>query len=331
MALAAAVALADVTDVQHGFWVVLGALSVLRSNAAATGATALRAVAGTTAGFAIGGALLVGIGTGATGLWVALPLALLIASYAPGTAPFAVGQAAFTVVIAVLFNLVAPVGLQVGVVRVEDVALGCAVSVLVGILIWPRGAAGVVGDDLAEAFHFGAIYLRQAARWSLGLRDQRPDAAVPATVAGIRVDDALRGFLAEQGAKRIPKEDLWRLVGGAMRLRLTATSLEDLAAPNGDVDAAGHALDDLAADLGAWYELLAGHLGHATPPTLTELSRPADDAGPPHPRQETAAPAQRAVCTLWVGHHLDHLRLHLGDVIEPAAKVAQQHQRPWWR
>ena len=45
--LAIAVAVVEVTDVQHGFWVVLGTLSVLRSNALGTGATALRAVGGT--------------------------------------------------------------------------------------------------------------------------------------------------------------------------------------------------------------------------------------------------------------------------------------------
>ena len=45
--LAIAVAVVEVTDVQHGFWVVLGTMSVLRSNALGTGATALRAVGGT--------------------------------------------------------------------------------------------------------------------------------------------------------------------------------------------------------------------------------------------------------------------------------------------
>jgi hypothetical protein len=45
LAVATAVAVADLADVQHGFWVVLGTLSVLRGNAAATGATAWRALA----------------------------------------------------------------------------------------------------------------------------------------------------------------------------------------------------------------------------------------------------------------------------------------------
>ena len=50
----AAVAVADLTSVQHGFWVVLGTLSVLRTNAASTGSTALRALVGTVVGFVVG-------------------------------------------------------------------------------------------------------------------------------------------------------------------------------------------------------------------------------------------------------------------------------------
>ena len=86
----------------------------------------------------------------------------MVAAYTPGVASFAVGQAAFTVTLAVLFNLLAPVGWKVGVVRVEDVALGCGVSVVVGMLFWPHGLAAVLGDDLADAFRSGAAYLTQA-------------------------------------------------------------------------------------------------------------------------------------------------------------------------
>ena len=166
VALAAAVLVADLTDVQHGFWVVLGTLSVLRTNAAGTGATVMRALAGTVVGFAVGAALMLAIGTTPTALWIALPIAVLIAAYAPGTAPFAVGQAAFTVTVIVLFNLLVPAGWKVGLVRVQDVVLGCAVSLVVGVLFWPRGAGAAVGDDLADAFRAGAANLTQAVDWA---------------------------------------------------------------------------------------------------------------------------------------------------------------------
>ncbi len=202
IALAAAVAVAKVSGVQHAFWVVLGTLSVLRTSATATGQTALRGLAGTIAGFAVGAALLVGIGTSPTALWIAFPLAILVAAYTPGTAPFVVGQAAFTVTIVVLFNLLVPAGWRVGLLRVEDVAIGCAVSLIVGFLFWPRGVSSVVGDNLADAFRSGASYLGDAVSWALGDREQRPEHAAAAFAAGRRLDDALRGYLTEQGSKR---------------------------------------------------------------------------------------------------------------------------------
>ncbi len=232
VALAAAVAVADLVHVQHGFWVVLGTLSVLRTNATSTGATALRALVGTAAGFFIGAAFILAIGQDTAALWVALPIAILVASYSPGTAPFAVGQAAFTLTVSVLYNILVPVGWKVGVLRVEDVAIGAAVSAFVGLLFWPRGASSIVADDLADAFHEGGIYLVQATSWAVGSRPARPDAGIRAVNAGLRVDDALRGFLAEQGTKHVPKEHVWRLVGGALRIRLTAQSLSNLPPPS---------------------------------------------------------------------------------------------------
>jgi len=228
LAIAAAVAIADLSGVQHGFWVVLGTLSVLRTSAASTGSTAWRALAGTAAGFIVGALLLLAIGTGQTALWIALPVAVLVAAYAPGTTPFAVGQAAFTVTIVVLFNLLVPAGWRVGLLRIEDVAIGCAVSLVVGVLFWPRGVSSVVAEDLADAFRRGADYLSQAVGWALSELFVPPAAALAAATAGIRLDDAVRGFLTEQGSKKVSKEDLWLLLNATTRLRLTANTLAGL-------------------------------------------------------------------------------------------------------
>jgi len=329
VALAAAVAVADVLAVQHGFWVVLGTLSVLRANAAATGATVLRALAGTVIGFVIGAALMLAIGSGHTALWVALPIAVLVAAYAPGTAPFAVGQAAFTVVVVVLFNLLVPLGWRVGLVRVQDVLLGCAVSLVVGVLFWPRGASTLVGDDLADAFRSGAEYLTQAVDWSLGLRREAPDTALAAVAAGNRLDEALRLFLSEQGTKRASKHDLWSLVMATLRLRLTAHSLTGLRAycpPMGEDEHAGpvRLLRDLSSELTDFYQriaVLVGPPGHAPPAAVVAPVLSADGAAPPifgpHP--------------LWVREHLEDLGQHAGDITVPAEHVAQLRRVPWWR
>ena len=86
----------------------------------------------------------------------------------------------------------------------------------------------MVGDDLADAFRSGAAFLTQAVDWALSELLVPPAASIAAVSAGIRLDDAVRGFLTEQGSKRLSKEDLWTLVNASTRLRLTAHSLAGL-------------------------------------------------------------------------------------------------------
>ena len=368
LALAAAVLVADLSGVQHGFWVVLGTLSVLRTNAASTESTALRALGGTVVGFALGALLLLGIGTSTPALWAALPIAVAVAAYAPGTLPFAFGQAAFTIVVVVLFNLLVPAGWEVGLLRIEDVGIGCLVSLVVGVLFWPRGAGGVVGDDLADAFRRGAAYLTQAVDWALGTRADPPDAGAAAVTAGIRLDEALRGFLAEQGSKRVSKEDLWMLVMASMRLRLTAYSLAGLQEPehlrhhkHRGVAYARTALAHAAVDLTDFYERVAMLVGRpvagqvllpVTVPAFTGLdgnsaaSPAAEDTGVQVLRQDGDADgleegdgtdlirvltAPHHPHLLWVAEHLQHLSSHAYVITDPAARVAEQRRLPWWR
>jgi len=325
LALAGAVAVADVSNVQHGFWVVLAALSVLRTNAMSTGSTAIRAVLGTTAGFVVGALLLLAIGTDTAALWAVLPVVVLVAAYAPGAFSFAVGQAAFTVTVAILFNLLVPVGWHVGLLRVEDVALGCAVSIVVGGLFWPRGMAAVVAKDLADGYRAGAAYLSHTVGWVSGLRADPPDEAKSAVAAGLRLDAALRSFLAERGAKHLRQDELWRVVGGAVRLRLTAYSIAKLPRPRlHHTDPAGAMLSHRAEILVGFYERLSAQLDGPRGQSLAVLPAPSfpDDG---------LTMSLRSSGAIWLGEHLEHLREHLPEVAEPAAQVAEIRRRPWWR
>jgi uncharacterized membrane protein YccC len=323
VALAAAIAVADLANVQHAFWVVLGTLSVLRTNAASTGATALRALVGTAAGFFIGAGLILAIGNNTTALWAALPVAVMVAAYAPGTAPFAVGQAAFTVTISILYNILVPVGWRVGVLRIEDVAIGAAVSAIVGVLFWPRGASTIVAEDLADAFHEGGLYLVQGTAWAVGSRQIPPDAGVRAANAGLRLDDALRGLMSEQGTKKVPRQQVWRLVGGTLRLRLSAQSLSVLPHPDTAADPDGNVLVQEAAGLAGWCDDFAAKLGRASATVARELADAfAGGSGP--------LSSQRGYL-LWVRYHLEHVRNHLAELAEPIQVIAERRSTPWWR
>jgi uncharacterized membrane protein YccC len=256
--LAVGVYVAQRTGVQHGFWVVLGTLSVLRSNALGTGWSILSALAGTAVGLVVGAGLVIAIGTHDGVLWAVLPVAVLLAAYAPRAISFAVGQAGFTVFVLVLFNLLAPVGWRVGLVRAEDVAIGLAISLGVGLLFWPRGAAALVRQDLASAYARAADYLAATARLLIEGRPEE-DAAPAARAADVavrRLDEAFRQYLSERSATRVNPEDIAALVSGASRVRRAAKSLTVLARmADGDVrlDRCGHNLDSELQALQTWY------------------------------------------------------------------------------
>jgi uncharacterized membrane protein YccC len=228
--LALAVAVIEITNVQHGFWVVLGTLSVLRSNALGTGASALRAIGGTAIGFVIGSAIMIGVSDHTVLLWVLLPLAVLVSGIAPSMISFVAGQAAFTLVVIILFNIIDPEGWKVGLTRIEDVAIGCGVSVVVGLLFWPRGATAALGRALSQAFVTSSAYLATAVD-RLTMTSQFVDIAPRQRDAHrdyVLLDDAFRQFFAERGAKVVSVDTIARLFTGSNRVRLGAFVLGTL-------------------------------------------------------------------------------------------------------
>lgn len=206
--LGGAVLIANLSGAQHSFWIVLGTLSVVRSNALNTGQNVVRGLLGTALGFVIGGALVAAIGANSTLPWVLVPVAIVVAGVAPALS-FAAGQAGFTVTLLILFNIISPAGWRVGLVRIEDVGIGFGVSLLVGALFWPRGAVAALARALAEAYAECAAYLRAVAeRDPQRSTDAVEEQAQQAGAAVRRLDDALRGFLAERGTKH-PRTHAW--------------------------------------------------------------------------------------------------------------------------
>ncbi|MET0862883.1 MAG: FUSC family protein [Nakamurella sp.] len=230
LGLAFAVLLAEVTDVGHGFWVVLATMSVLRSSALNTGSNALRAIGGTFAGFLIGAALMFVVGTNPVALWVLLPFVVLVAAFVPAAISFAAGQAAFTVMVLVLFNIIDPVGWTVGLVRIEDILLGSLAGLVVGLLLWPRGAAAQIRNALAESYRIGGAALVAATRKTTSDPDPNIEtmvvqALLSARAAAGRLDDAFRQYQSERGSKNIPISELTIGFNTASRMRLAAEAI----------------------------------------------------------------------------------------------------------
>ena len=270
--LSLAVLVGQLTSVQHAFWIVLGTVSVLRSSALGTSALALRALIGTTIGIVIGGVLVFAIGTNEALLWIAFPPAILVAAYAPRAISFAAGQAGFTVVLLILFNLIAPSGWQVGIVRVEDVAIGFAISVVVGLLFWPRGAAAALRRRLGDSYQASASYLATSIGrlFDGGAADQLTGPREEAVTCEHRLDDAVRQFLSERAPPLESMDDVATLVAGAVRLRLSGDALAWLGrqAESTPRAEAGRGLSGDVEVVRAWYSGLGSALAaRAAPPT----------------------------------------------------------------
>jgi hypothetical protein len=339
-ALGLSVVVADVSGVQHSFWVVLGTLAVLRSNALSTGQSVVRGLVGTTIGFVIGAVIVSLIGTDTTLLWVLLPPAVLLAGLAPAAVSFAAGQAAFTLTLLILFNLLQPVGWRLGLVRIEDVALGGAVSLAVGVLFWPRGAAAALGDALSEAYAESATYLAGAVAFGMGRCDAvtpaRPAPAVEAmraAAASRRLDDTFRGYLAERGSKPVPLAEVTSLVTGVAGLRLAADAVLDLwqsdGGGDGDRAAARRELVVGTELMTGWYRNFAASLaGRAPVPEPLPRDEVADgrlvDAVSHDLRGADGRATGTAVRMIWTGDHLDAARRLQDSLVGPARAAAQE-------
>jgi uncharacterized membrane protein YccC len=194
VALGAAVLLAELLPVQHGFWIVLAALCVVRSSASSTYATALEAVIGTSAGFVVAALLALVVGDSTVVMWVLFPLAVAVAAYSPGAIHFAVGQAAFTVLVVLLFGLLDLPGFQTAVIRVETVLIGAVTAVVLSLVMWPRGARAAIARAVADVYDAASAAARIVVSASPGERHDIDQALVGAQR---RADGAFAAALAE--------------------------------------------------------------------------------------------------------------------------------------
>jgi uncharacterized membrane protein YccC len=336
LGLAIAVLLAQVTHVEHSFWIVLGTLSVLRTTAVGTGATAMRALAGTLIGFLVGAGLVYLLGTTPAILWILLPPALLVAGFAPTALSFVAGQAAFTVLVVILFNLIDPVGWTVGLVRIEDVVIGCVAAVACGVLLWPAGAASAMRAALADSHRSSADALASATRSAVDSNTESAAANVEVRRAGAaaaRVDDAIRSYLADRGSKPFPLHEVNTVANGARRVRVVA---EAIASTRADHLARGphHDRDQViaAADSAAqWYHNVAAVIeGSAAPepPAAAEAEAAVLSSVASNPATLGDANAERQLRKLWaIALHVDGVTRLQARLTEPLATLARSSMR----
>jgi uncharacterized membrane protein YccC len=340
--LALSVLLARTLGLNHAFWVVLGTLSVLRSNALGTGRTTVQAMAGSIIGFAVGGVIAGVAGKDLAVMWIAMPIATFLASYAASAIGFVAGQAGFTVMVIIIFNLISPAGWQVGLVRIEDIAVGTGISVVVGVLLWPRGARRDLARATAGFYRAVRIYLAIAFGLILG-EDQNTDAGrarADAERARDRAAEAFDVFLNERGSKPLSPDAAAHLVSAGSHGMLAADLLVVVAT---DLGYRASACPDGAGEVEAQVRtLLAGfddlgerltstdRSGSRPPlPSADSLRRAAIDCLRRSGGDKEATHGAMAVVIAgeWV-QNLVRLEVALEQPVDAAVAAARVH---WWR
>lgn len=200
--LALAVLVVQMTGLEHGFWVLLGVLSVLRYDGAGTRHLAIPAIVGTVVGVLIATGVILAVGTHSSVLWMLLPVMVFLAAWAPLAVSFPVGQAAFSGFILVALGIIAwPPNLATGLVRIEDIIIGIAVALVVGLFMWPRGALGALHEEIAHGLRESTAYLALALRALTEVVDPRDiaRARLEARAASDRASDTYDMAIMQRG------------------------------------------------------------------------------------------------------------------------------------
>jgi uncharacterized membrane protein YccC len=149
---------------------------------------------------------------------------------------FTAAQAAFTMMVLVVFNLIVPTGWRVGLVRIEDVVVGAIVGLVVSLLLWPRGATAAVNIEVDAARKTFSEYLRAAVlRVTRGASEAIDDNVTALGHSSLgawrKLDDAVRQYLSESGGAADSRAPVVRASNRVMRLRTAADLIADVPWP----------------------------------------------------------------------------------------------------
>jgi len=339
--LALAVWVARTFGFSHGFWVVLGTIQVLRSNALATGRTVVLAVLGNVIGVVVGGLFAAVAGNHPALMWAAFPIAVFGAAYAATTIGFMLSQAAFTINLIVVFNLISPAGWQVGLVRIEDLLVGAFISLLVGLLLWPQGARRELVRGLSSVYRGADVYLEHAFDRLLGFEPAGGEDSARQVVvrARDRVGESFETFMSERGAGPAEQDTAAFLLSSANQLILAGDLLGVIAgvmgySAAGCAEGAGEVRGQMRVLVGAYRDLAdqlslsrpTGPEAHVSVAALREAELTCLR------RWQTNPDAGRgAMAVVMAGEWVQSLANLEADLEEAVAGAAAAARKPWWR
>jgi len=298
-------------------------------------------VVGNVIGVLVGGLFAAAAGNHPAFMWAAFPLAVFGAAYAATTIGFMLSQAAFTINLIVVFNLISPAGWQVGLVRIEDLLVGALISLLVGLLLWPQGARRELVRGLGSVYRGLVAYLDQAFDRVLGF--EPASATDPSRRIVIRARDrageSFETFLTERGASPSEQEAAALLLSSANHLILAGDILGVIAGPMGYsgsscADGAGEVREQVQTLL-ASYRGLADRLSMSSAPApesrISIASLREGELTCLRRWQTNPDVGRGAMAVVMAGEwaqSLAPLEVDLQDAVRTAVEGAR---RPWWR
>ncbi len=339
--LAIAVYVARAFGLSHAFWVVLGTIQVLRSNALGTGRTVIRAVAGNAIGVLIGGLFATVAGNHPLLMWLAFPVAVFGAAYSATTIGFMASQAAFTINLIIVFNLISPAGWQIGLVRIEDLLVGAGISLVVGLLLWPRGARREFARAVASAYRAVIPYLESAVDRVLGIAPPDSTVRTPrlALRARDRADAAFDAFIAERSGGSFEQAPAALLLSAISHMILAGDLLNLIAGPMGYRVVGGADGAPSVRQQTQWllarYRQMADSLSLAAP-------EPSGPAVSPTALQDAALLSLRrwqtglgtgtsAMAVVMAAEWVQYLARLQGDLNEAVSIARDAALKPWWQ
>lgn len=307
--LALAVLVVYITGLSHGFWVVLGVTAILRFDGLTTLKMAGWAVLGTFVGAGLGYFILLLDMNREAWLWIGLVLATFVAVWAQGALNFAIGQAAFSMFVIIGFSVLTwPPDLATAAERVQDIIIGALVSIVIALLLWPRGVLRGMLANVSAAIRATNRLLTQSVH-AVEHGADRLDPAVTSesTQAILRSQEVVDLSLSSTNKGGASFAYEWQGLIDELRTPITAGHLlADWASdgpPLSSIDPRlGECLNvDLAAATSAWSEIaneVDGEPEHPRPqdpPTLEAISHVASTVNLSDRRI-----ADRVLATVWI-------------------------------
>jgi hypothetical protein len=218
--------------------------------------------------------------------------------------------------------------------------VGSAIGVVVGTLLWPRGARSDFAHALARLYRLTAVNLSEA--FDLALGHGRLE-AVDATRAQVQqaretTAESFDQLLREHSSRQFAPEVAGFMVSAADQAVIVAESLRllvDTGYVAGDGwDGTDRVDGHTAAMVASWFmlaERIEGVSAVRTVPLHREELRQAALSALESWRGESSPRGKAAIGVAWVRVWLEQLGTLVRDLEDPAARVAANAAAPWWK